>query len=57
MHDFPRDSHEAKILAVKAKIKNAGGLHKKDLVRQLQRLKKELIIYDKFHKQAVMRSG
>lgn len=57
MHDFQRDSHEAKIIAVKAKIKKAGGLHKKDLVRQLHRLKKELIIYDKYHKQAVMNSG
>lgn len=57
MSDFPRDAHIAKILSVKAKLKTSSGLHKKDLTRQLHRLQKELIIYDKYHKQAVMPSG
>lgn len=57
MSNFPRDSHISKILSVKEKLKTASGLHKKDLTRQLHRLQKELIIYDKYHKQAVMRGG
>lgn len=57
MSNFPRDSHISKILSVKAKLKTASGLHKKDLTRQLHRLQKELIMYDKYRKQAVMRSG
>ena len=57
MSDFQKDAHIAKMHAVNAKIKAAGGLHKKDLQRQLKRLRKELVVYDRFHEQAVMHSG
>ena len=57
MGDFARASHVAKIEAVKAKLKTAGGIHRKDLSRQLKRLQKDLIVYDKYISQAVMHSG
>lgn len=50
MTSFPRDAHNAQMCAVKAKIKNAGPIHKKDLMRQLRRMEKELQIYDKYRK-------
>lgn len=50
MSSVPRDIHIAKIHAVKAKIKTAGTIHKKDLMRQLHRMEKELQIYDKYRK-------
>lgn len=50
MTSFPRDAHIAQMCAVKAKIKTAGPIHRKDLLRQLHRMEKELQIYDKYHK-------
>lgn len=57
MGNFARASHVAKIEAVKAKLRTASGIHKKDLSRQLKKLQKDLIVYDKYISQAVMNSG
>lgn len=50
MINVQRDAHIAKIYAVKAKMKTAGTIHRKDLGRQLRRLERELREYDKWHK-------
>lgn len=49
MSEYPRDCHIAKMEAVKARMKAAGAVHKKDLARQLGKMMKELQIYDKYH--------
>lgn len=43
-----REEHVAAIEAVKAQIKTAGPCHRRDLIRQLHRMKKELLIYDRY---------
>ena len=55
MADFRRDAHIAQIYAVKAKMKTAGTIHRKDLSRQLGRLERELREYDKHRKAAACR--
>lgn len=57
MSDSSREAHIEKINKAKAEMKTAGPCHRRDIARSIKRMKKELIIYDKYHKQAVMRSG
>lgn len=50
-----REEHVAAIEAVKAQIKTAGSCHKRDLIRQLHRMQKELKAYDSY--QAMAKRG
>ena len=45
-----RDEHIAKIRAAKAELKTAGPIHRKDLIRYIRRMEKELRIYDSYHR-------
>ena len=47
-----REEHKAAIEAIKAQIRTAGPCHKRDLIRQLHRMQKELLIYDRYRQQA-----
>lgn len=57
MVDKVREAHIEKIRSAIQEMKTAGPCHKRDLAKSVRRMKKELIIYDKYHNQAVMRSG
>lgn len=57
MADAIRDEYVIKLNAARQKMKTAGSCHKRDLARSIKCMNKELIIYDKYHKQAVMNSG
>lgn len=57
MADKAREEHVQKIRSAIQEMKTAGPYHRRDLARSIKRMKKELIIYDKYHNQAVMRSG
>lgn len=39
-----------KIREAKAQLETAGAIHKKDLLRNIRRMEKELKIYDSYHK-------
>ena len=45
-----RELHIQKIKSTMEEIKTAKGLHKKDLIRHANRLKKELSEYDYYHR-------
>ena len=45
-----REEHVAKIRAAKEELKTAGAIHKKDLMRHIKRLEKELRVYDRYHR-------
>lgn len=47
-----REQHKAAIEAIKAQIRTAGPCHKRDLIRQLHRMQKELLIYDRYRQAA-----
>ena len=57
MADKVREAHIEKIRSAIQEMKTAGPCHKRDLAKSIKRMKKELIIYDKYHNQAVMRGG
>ena len=39
-----------RIRAAKEKLKTAGPIHRKDLLRYIRRLQKEVLIYDRLHR-------
>lgn len=45
-----RAEHVARIRAAKAELKTAGTIHRKDLLRYIRRLEKELKTYDHYHR-------
>ena len=45
-----RADYIEKIRTAKADLKTAGVIHKKDLLRYIRRLEKELRIYDRYHR-------
>jgi len=45
-----RDEWKAKIRAAKAELKTAGPYHRRDLMKHIHRMEKELRIYDFYHK-------
>lgn len=47
--DKQRDAHVARIKAVQEEMNTAGAIHKRDLRRQLARLQRELLAYDRYH--------
>ena len=50
-----RERHELAIEAVKAELQIAGPCHRRDLLRQLHRMQKELKEYDRY--QAMAKRG
>ena len=44
-----REEHVKKIEKAKAELVKAGTIHKRDLMKYIHRLEKELLIYDKYH--------
>lgn len=50
MDDAVRQAHVEKIDKVKRELKTANGYRRKDLTRNLHRLQKELLIYDKYRR-------
>lgn len=49
--DDAREQHLQKIRQIEAELETAKDIHRKDLFRHLYRLKKELKIYDFYHRQ------
>lgn len=45
-----RDEHIAKITKAKAELETAGPIHRKDLIRYIKRMEKELRIFDRYHR-------
>ena len=45
-----REEHVAKPNAARNELKTAGTIHRKDLLRYIRRLEKELRIYDQYHR-------
>ena len=44
-----REQHLEKLRLAKEEVKTAGTIHKRDLIRQIKRMEKELRIYDWYH--------
>lgn len=47
-----RQSHLAAIRAAKEEIKTAGPHHRRDLLKHIHRMEKELLIYDRYQQAA-----
>ena len=47
-----RDEHKQMIRNLKEELKTAGPYHRRDLLKHIHRLEKELKIYDRFQQQA-----
>jgi hypothetical protein len=52
MAETVRDQHKAAIRAAKEELKTAGPLHRRDLLKYIHRMQKELLIYDKYQQAA-----
>jgi hypothetical protein len=52
-----RDQHMAAIRAAKEELKTAGPLHRRDLLKYIHRMQKELLIYDKYQQAAKAARG
>lgn len=50
MADAQRNAHVDRLREAKRKLKTATGIHRKDLLRHIHRLQKELRTYDKYRK-------
>lgn len=48
----PRQEHLHKINQAKEELKTAGPHHRKDLLKHIHRMQKELKIYDRYRQQA-----
>lgn len=44
--------HKARIYAAKQELKTAGPHHRRDLLKHIHRMQKELLIYDRYQQQA-----
>lgn len=47
-----REQHIQKIMDAKQQLKTAGPHHRKDLLKHIHRMEKELMIYDKYRRAA-----
>lgn len=47
-----RDEWKAKIAAAKEELKTAGPIHRRDLLKHIHRMQKELMIYDRYQQAA-----
>lgn len=52
-----REEHKAAISAAKAELKTAGPHHRRDLLKHIHRMQKELMIYDKYQQAAKAARG
>lgn len=52
MAETMRDEHKAAIRAAKEELKTAGPHHRRDLLKHIHRMQKELLIYDRYQQQA-----
>lgn len=50
--DTARQNHVLKLEQAKRELETAGPIHRKDLIRSIRRMEKELIIYDRYQRQA-----
>ena len=57
MAETVRDQHKAAIRAAKGQLKTAGPHHRRDLLKHIHRMQKELLIYDKYQKAAKAARG
>ena len=57
MAETVRDQHKAAIRAAKEQLKTAGPHHRRDLMKHIHRMQKELMIYDKYQKAAKAARG
>ena len=57
MAETVRDQHKAAIRAAKDELKTAGPLHRRDLLKYIHRMQKELLIYDKYQQTAKAARG
>lgn len=48
MAETMRDQHKAAIRAAKEELKTAGLHHRRDLLKHIHRMQKELLIYDRY---------
>lgn len=55
MVDKTRDRFISKLNVARKQLETAGPIHRKDLLRQIKRMEKELRMYDAFHKAATVR--
>lgn len=47
-----RKEHKTMIAAAKEELKTAGPRHRRDLLKHIHRMQKELLIYDRYQQQA-----
>jgi hypothetical protein len=52
-----REEHKAAICAAKEELKTAGPHHRRDLLKHIHRMQKELMIYDKYQQAAKAARG
>lgn len=52
-----RNEQKARIRAAKQELKTAGPHHRRDLLKHIHRMQKELLIYDKYQKAAKAERG
>ena len=52
MAETVRDQHKAEIRAAKEQLKTAGPHHRRDLLKHIHRMEKELLIYDRYQQAA-----
>ena len=57
MAETVRDQHKAAIRAAKEQLKTAGPHHRRDLLKHIHRMQKELLIYDKYQQAAKAARG
>ena len=47
-----REEHKSQIRAAKEELKTAGPHHRRDLLKHIHRMEKELLIYDRYQQAA-----
>jgi len=52
-----REEQKARIYAAKEQLKTAGPHHRRDLLKHIHRMQKELMIYDKYQQAAKAARG
>ena len=53
----PRERHLEKIRRAEEEMRRAGPVHRRDLQKHIGRMRKELEIYDRYHRMAAGKSG
>ena len=55
--DKALEDYRSKLTAACAELKTAGPIHRRDLLRQIRRMKTEITIYKRFHELEVLKHG